>query len=367
MKRILILFLVLAVSITAFSVCSVSAADGRFFTFKPSFDYDGGNASYLYRYFGNGISLDILNGTNSLNYTRLVPTEYDTNFAMFEFTVNENNGIGGEAQFVFPMGQSSLSGTTGDVVHVIEDDTLFLEEGRFYLEFDTELDAFVKARFTLRGVNNYGGTQDVFGTVYAKTPIFDIYVSSGTKPYFNYERLDFSVLQEFDTPVFLCLELQFTTANALELKILYIDDNDGKVYFGGGSSPNNPIYPPADGGNVGNLDNAEQELIGSQQQGLDNTGTVIGNAENVILDLNTDLQLGSFVMALNPILDKITTIAGIDALVNMSLALGLFASLLSLSASIIGAGDKRASTQRKKDKNGKSATADKYADKGGGD
>lgn len=350
MKKISIFVLVLAVSITALSVCSVSAEDGSFYRFRPNLDFDTVNASYLYQISFDGNTADYIfdqmdNAAQIFNFYDIEPSDYDGDFATFEF----NPRVVGDSHLtgvVMPLGLSTLS-DDGSSVLISTEDTLYLEAGRFYAEIDTELNALISARFTIRPVyNTLPNGNSTFSTVYASTDYLnDIYISNQTRGYFDYPLLTFNDTGYFEdgvsTPVFLCVEFVLSTAEPLDITILNVEATTARLFYGSGTSPNNPIYPPADGGNVGNLDNVEQELIGSQQQGLDNTGTVIGNAENVILDLDTDLHLGAFVQALNPILDKIVTISGFDALVNMSLALGIFASLLSLSASIIGAGDRR--------------------------
>lgn len=349
MKKILICFLVLAISITAFSVCSVSAEEGAFYRFRPNFDFDSLNPSYLYQLRSSSgptqeYVYDVMDGlTEIFSFYEVEPSDYDGDFATFEFYPT----FGGSylTGLVLPLGVSSLT-SDGSSVLMSAEDTLYLEAGRFYVQIDTEMDAIVSARFTIRPV--YNTTPDgvtSFSSVYASTDPIDIYISETSKGYFDYPTMYFNDTGYFDggvlTPVYLCVEFVFSTAEHLDITILNIEAITSRLFYGSGTSPNNPIYPPADGGNVGNLDSAEQELINSQLQGLDNTSTVIGNADNIMVDLNTDLQLGAFVQALNPILDKITTISGFDALVNMSLALGIFASLLSLSASIIGAGDRR--------------------------
>lgn len=363
MKKTIIFVLVLAVSLTAFSVCSVSAEDGAFYSFRPNLDFDTVNASYLYQIGTSGTSADyvfgLMNNTNQIfNYYDIEPADYDGDFATFEF-YPRSSGANTLTGLVLPLGLSTLSADGSSVLISVED-TLFLESGRFYVQIETSLDAIIKARFTIRPVyNTLPNGNSTFSSVYATTDYIDVTIS-GSKSYFDYPMLNFASTGYFEdgvvTPVFLCVEFVFSTAEPLDITILNVEATTARLFYGSGTSPNNPIYPPADGGNVGNLDSAEQELIGSQQQGLDNTGAVIGNAENVILDLNTDLHLGAFVQALNPILDKIVTISGFDALVNMSLALGIFASLLSLSASIIGASDRkeRMRKQRENRKNSNS-------------
>ena len=331
--------------LASFFAVPVSAADGQYYTFRPSLDPDH-NFSYLY--FINAPTANFpLTFPCLYFWEKIEPVDADGDYASFEFKFDTDNGYN---YLLYPLGISTLS-TDGSSITLKSDSTAFLEAGRFYLSVyaeDTELVAAIQARFTIRDcvpISNPDGGIDgnVFGTVYGETDIFDIYVSPNTKPYFNYPRLDFSINEEVITPVMLCLELMISAEDPYSVKIIDMETNTAKLFYGGGTSPNNPVFPSAPGGDlVSGLGSAEQDLLDSSASGLDEGVSIMSGIGNFLGNTRAGgLDLVMFTASFNTIMNSLVDIPGINSLVMISLSLGLFGSLFGLSASIISASSRR--------------------------
>lgn len=221
-----------------------------------------------------------------------------------------------------------------------EGDTMFIgAEGWLGTWFDT-ITEFVDYRFTLR--DNGDDYMFSFGRIVAYTDTVTLDNETVEDDAgFDYPGLVFKFNQEVTSST-LCLCLEFTITNEVTDLVFNIDPVNILIKFGSGVSPNYPIFPAAPGGDdVGNYDKAEQQLVQSQQQGLSQGAQAIQGAGSSLNALSNDLKLMSFVPVLSGMLDRIVQIPGINALVNISLSLGLFVSLLGLAASIVSAADRK--------------------------
>lgn len=332
--------------LASFFVVPVSAADGQYYTFRPSLDPED-NFSYLYYQHNSSFDNFPLDYTPFSFWDKIEPVDADGDYASFEFKFDSDTGYN---YLLYPLGVSSLS-SDGSSIVLTSDSTAFLEDGRFYLSVygeDTEFVAAIKARFTVRDCipipNPDGGIDgNLFGVVYGETDIFDIYVSPNTKPYFNYPRLDITFNNDVATPVMLCLELLISAADPYEVKIVDMETNTAKLFYGGGTSPNNPVFPSAPGGDlISGLGSSEQELLDSSAAGLDEGVSIMSGIGNFLGNTRAGgLDLVMFTASFNTIMNSLVDIPGINSLVMISLSLGLFGSLFGLAGSIISASSRR--------------------------
>lgn len=217
-------------------------------------------------------------------------------------------------------------------------DTFFIENGHIGV-WTTDPSSMSQCRFVLRDFGNDYSFD--YGRVVAYTDVFDINVTEDGDG-IDYDRLSFNFREDVTSDsLCLCVEFLCDLDGGNLFQVLFEQDNY-RLSFGPGVSPNYPIYPSAPGGDdIGHLDSQEQQLLQDSQAGLDAGVDVMENTGNLITDLEADLNLVAFTGALNQILNRIVLIPGLDPLVHISLSLGLFASLFGLAASIISAASHR--------------------------
>lgn len=289
---------------------------------------------YGYEYLSNYTSFSVLNSRTSSN--GLSPSDIltDDDFMLYNFSDVFTPSY---RKFYFIYYINQIFDDT--VVRQFESgDTFYLDVGTF--EFWPYGGDVLRYRFTLRDAGDDFSFS--FGNVVAYTDVIEHLITEDDGVV-DYNALKFTFREtvssntlclclEFDVDIHIFSELQF------DIPLTNFD-----LFFGSGVSPNYPIYPSAPGGDsVSGLGSAEHELIGTQQQGINTGLSVMGDTSSVLSDLNASLQLGAFTTQLSGILDRVVSIPGIDALVQVSLALGLFASLMALSASIVSAADRKA-------------------------
>lgn len=217
-------------------------------------------------------------------------------------------------------------------------DTLYIDAAFFgvYLYDDMRITQF---RFTLRELGN--SFDFSFDRVVASTDTINVNVTDNDGG-FDYDRLSFNFTQDI-TSNSLCLCLEFKFDITQDEVYFELEESNFTIQFGAGVSPNYPIYPSAPGKDeVNGYGSAEQELIGSQESGMQEGLDAMTGMENILADLDSSLQFGAFTTKLSGVLDRIVSIPGLDALVHISMALGLFASLMALAASIVHAADRKA-------------------------
>lgn len=133
-------------------------------------------------------------------------------------------------------------------------------------------------------------------------------------------------------------DIQCTSMNSCGIGF---SDGAFTINYGSGSSPNFPSYLPPDSGDLPHVSEGQQALLDDTQQGSDIAVDNFNSLQSDLSYVSTGLYyVSSMVLSL-------VNIEGISTVVKVSLSLGLFATLLSLTASIIGAGDRAA---RNKDK-----------------
>lgn len=111
------------------------------------------------------------------------------------------------------------------------------------------------------------------------------------------------------------------------------------VEYGNPNSPNAPSYSRPDEGDLGALEDKEQELESNTAEGRQEVQEIISpeSLTSTLLSYAKGLQFTSRIM-----LSAITKIPFLNALVWVSMSLGFVATLFALSASIIAASDRRA-------------------------
>lgn len=227
-----------------------------------------------------------------------------------------------------------------------KDDTFYIDSHwlAFYLGSDTTISNY---RFVLRDFGRLDSNGFGFGNVVAYTDIISTNINDEF-PELEYDRLKFTFVDDvYSNSLCLCFEMSGTTDNNT-LIIAFDAGMEFTINYGSGVSPNYPIYPDAPGGNeVNDYASKEQQLVDSQQQGLSQGANSISNTNSFLSSLNTDLKLMSFVPVLSGMLDRLATIPGVMPIVQISLALGLFASLLGMAGAIVSAADRKAAREKR--------------------
>lgn len=110
------------------------------------------------------------------------------------------------------------------------------------------------------------------------------------------------------------------------------------VSCGDPNSPNAPAYNKPDGGSVSDLGSAEDSLVSGAQDGIDKAGEAFSSVDTNLAGYINGLLMCSKIMGA-----AMTKMPWLGTVIEISLALGLFASLLGLGAAIIGASNRRGS------------------------
>lgn len=129
---------------------------------------------------------------------------------------------------------------------------------------------------------------------------------------------------------------------------------DFSLSCGNPSSPESPAYSAPDGGTVSDLGVAESSLTDSAQDGIDKAGEAFAGVDNNLSGYLNGLLMCSRIMGA-----AMTKLPWLGSVIEISLALGLFASLLGLAAALIGASDRRAAAQARSERSWKQ-TQDRY-------
>ena len=129
---------------------------------------------------------------------------------------------------------------------------------------------------------------------------------------------------------------------------------DFSLSCGSSGSPEAPAYSAPDGGSVSDLGSAEDSLTNSAQDGIDKAGEAFAGVDNNLSGYLNGLLMCSRIMGAAMI-----KLPWLGSVIEISLALGLFASLLGLAAALIGASDRRAAAQARSDRSWKQ-TQDRY-------
>ena len=116
-----------------------------------------------------------------------------------------------------------------------------------------------------------------------------------------------------------------------------LSDKSFAMGYGDTNSPDYPSFAPPSGGAVSDLGAAESSLTDSAQDGIDKAGEAFAGVDNNLAGYINGLLLCSKIMG-----SAIVRMPWLGTVIEISLALGLFASLLGLGAAIIGASNRRA-------------------------
>lgn len=124
------------------------------------------------------------------------------------------------------------------------------------------------------------------------------------------------------------------------------------VSCGDPNSPNAPAYNKPDGGSVSDLGSAEDALVGGTQDGIDTAGDAFSS-----VDTNLAAYINGLLMCSKIMGAAMTKMPWLGTVIEISLALGLFASLLGLAAALIGASDRRAAASARSEHSWKQSQA----------
>jgi hypothetical protein len=124
------------------------------------------------------------------------------------------------------------------------------------------------------------------------------------------------------------------------------------VSCGDPNSPNAPAYNKPDGGSVSDLGSAEDSLVSGAQDGIDKAGEAFSS-----VDTNLAAYINGLLMCSKIMGAAMTKMPWLGTVIEISLALGLFASLLGLAAALIGASDRRAASSARSDQSWKQTQA----------
>lgn len=124
---------------------------------------------------------------------------------------------------------------------------------------------------------------------------------------------------------------------------LVLWDHPFKMGYGDPNSPEYPSFAPPSGGAVSDLDAAESSLTAGAQDGIDKAGEAFAGVDNNLAGYMNGLLLCSKIMG-----SAIVRMPWLGTVIEISLALGLFASLLGLAAALIGASERRAAAVDRK-------------------
>lgn len=141
---------------------------------------------------------------------------------------------------------------------------------------------------------------------------------------------------EYDALV-VCFDFKVSSLSSIYYFAMGIEDRSLTVNYGIGSDPNFPVFNVPDDGYVSGYIDAEEELLEENQSGLDEADNIFVNGiENITLFAMPFTKISGY-------LTRLSRFPYFSIIVWISLSIGLFASLLALSASIVGAADRKAS------------------------
>lgn len=127
--------------------------------------------------------------------------------------------------------------------------------------------------------------------------------------------------------------------------IFNVLNNPFTLRCGDPNSPNAPAYSSPEGGSVSDLGSAESSLMNGAQDGIDKAGESFSGLDNNLAGYMNGLLMCSKIMGA-----AIVKLPWLGTVIEISLALGLFAALLGLGAALIGASDRRAAASARSDR-----------------
>lgn len=266
---------------------------------------------------------------------------FETDRDIVTFTYDWIVGNQGVVSLWLGMSTFTSDPITSDTVHTYSiNDTVWLEPGSFIAFTDEQQYVLTKYRFVLRESNNRG----IVGAVVAATDPIDCRIAAGVDDPITFDDVGFKFLESVSCQnLSLCLEFYGSSLDSVNLNLGFFEDSF-IVNYGAGFDPNYPIYPSAPGGNVGNLDSTEQELVGSSEEGVQEGLNKINptSFNNAFQELGVgNVAPFRFISLMN----RFLTIPSIDGLITISIGLGLFASLFALVGSIVSAKDRKAASE----------------------
>jgi len=141
------------------------------------------------------------------------------------------------------------------------------------------------------------------------------------------------------------VEVDFTLVGSGQGSLSVTIPNGFTFSYGNPNSPEAPKYnKPDDGGAVGDLDDLEGELGSQTQDGMNSANDTFGSFAKDLTEFTLGLQFVSVLMR-----TFIFKMPWLNALLTVSLGLGLFGFIVALAGSAIGGSDKNAKSHVRQD------------------
>ena len=247
----------------------------------------------------------------------------------FGFDWDWPSGYANQGYVSFMLGRSKFG-----VTSYATSDTVWVDPVKLNVILDYAYTGVFNCRFALRSVTSSGTGSVVGYSDWVHSPVST--AISGYAHELSIPQMSIKLTKggQFDG---LAVFIEFDCSSMNSRMGLGMAESGITFNYGKGSSPNYPSYTaPSGGDEIGSLGEGEQELIDSSQEGMD-------SASDSFNSVSSDFSLfGTGLLVVGQMLGGLTdTLPGISSIVRISLSLGLFATLLSLTASIIGAGARR--------------------------
>lgn len=260
----------------------------------------------------------------------------------YYFTWPDDYGNQGYTSFF--LGASSFGVTSYSTA-----DTIWIDQFRFAVMLGQAYSSFSQYRFCFRDITDGNTIGSVVG--YSAWENFSFSTTSAdairyiTSPQKSMEIINAG---DYDGLAFF---IEFNCSSMNSAFAIGIQDTGIAVNYGRGSNPNYPVFnapTPDDENQIGGYIYQESQLMQNNSDNLTSGRMQFSQSMNIIGGLFSN----GLVTAAN-VISRFLNIGTLYALTNVSLGLGLFASLLGLAASIVGAADRRAAAASRRERSKK--------------
>lgn len=245
----------------------------------------------------------------------------------FDFYNYENTSV-----VSFWIGQSSYG-----LERYQKSDVVYIDPGYFTLQVPSGLYVtYFNYRFSLRIINS----DHSIGEVIASTSINDMALSGIGQNSLTvyYPKMPFTFSKSMNG-IGLLLVLEVSGSGLYPSgQIIGIFSDDFSVHYSDGPDPNLPTYDPPDQGSIGDVDDLESDILDGSQVGLDSVAGQLDSSS--LTEAVTDFQW-AFVHISRFMTRLSGNIPYLDAVIYISISLGLLATLVALSGAIVTASDRR--------------------------
>lgn len=246
------------------------------------------------------------------------------------------SGYNNQGYISFYLGSSSFG-----ISSYVPEDTIWVDPVDLLLIFPDAYSGVFQYRFAFRDVSSGNDVGSVVG--------YSEWVSYRAASYESWSEIDLSIARTAMTITKggsydgLAFFIEFFGTSMNQSMGLAMDEYGVSVNYGKGHSPNYPVYnAPSGSDEIGGLTTQEDELLEDTEE-----GSYLAN--EYFQHFNSVYTLGYFpagLVAITNVMGSfINNIPGFTALMNVSLSLGLFATLLGLAAAVFGAADRRAAAK----------------------